>query len=64
MKDESQPTASPDLNYRRDSQPFVQLAESIEAQNVLAIDADHSDEIKLIRSCMNGLYAMAAQLRV
>ncbi|MFT3814603.1 MAG: hypothetical protein QM740_14685 [Acidovorax sp.] len=61
MQNDSKPGALPDLNYRPNSPPFVELVESIEAQNVLAVDADHGDEIDRLRLCMNGLYAMAAQ---
>jgi hypothetical protein len=50
-----------EINYDRSSPPFEFLAEAIEAENQLVVDAKYGPEIDLLRFGLNYLYSIASE---
>lgn len=59
MSESSEPVL--EIDYRRDSPPFVTLVESIEAGNMAIVDVEYGHDIQLLKLGMNHLYAIATQ---
>lgn len=52
----------PEIDYRRGSPSFTSLAQAIESANQETVDAEHKEEIELVRSGLNHLYSIASQV--